>query len=302
MSEPALSDVTVVIVAFNSAHVLEGCLAALPAEVPLVVVDNASRDGSADLVRRLAPRAMVLPRPLNEGLAAAANLAFARVETPYGLLLNPDTVPDAAMIASLCRAAARYPDAGLLAPMPFEPGRGLQWGRQVFYAPAAAKPPTPDLPEGDVCCTYVGGPAMFFPMAAFRRIGGFDDRLFLYYEDDDICMRMRGAGFGLVYAAEARMAHLGGQSTTAIADLDYWKNWHMAWSRARMEEKTGGRGAAILQALGTAGINLFKRLTRPGDARRSRYAGRLGGAVAWLAGRNARDVRLGPANDPPPQG
>jgi GT2 family glycosyltransferase len=172
MTEPVVlfPDVTVVVVAYNSADVLPGCIASLAPGQPLVLVDNASGDDSAAVVKRLAPWAEVIVRPVNEGFGSGANIGFARVKTEFGLLLNPDTQFDAtAMIGALVAAARRYPDAGLLAPMLTEAGKGgLFWGRQIFRSPPLAKPPHDVSPEGDTCSQYVGGSVMFFPMQAFR--------------------------------------------------------------------------------------------------------------------------------------
>lgn len=300
MTDPAspFSPVTVVIVACNSARVLPGCLACLPEDLRLVVVDNASSDGSADLVRRLVPSAEIIVRPVNEGFGGGANIGLNRVKTEFGLLLNPDTTFDAQkMIGELIAAARRYPEAGLLAPMLKNNGE-LMWGRQIFGMPPAVKPQQEFEPEGDTCSAYAGGAAMFFRMEAFKKIGGFDENLFLFYEDDDICLRLRKAGYSLVHVAKSVIDHQGGASTSGVSDLFYWKQWHMAWSRAHMERKWHGpaRLAAYLAQEGTA--NLFKLLTRPGDSKRPRYAGRLAALAAYAAGRRARDIRLGPAHEP----
>jgi hypothetical protein len=103
----------------------------------------------------------------------------------------------------------------------------------------------------------------------------------------------------LVHVADALLHHQAGQSTTGVSGLYYWKQWHMAWSRAYMERKWGGRCRLAAYVAQEGLTNLVKWLARPRDPRRPRYAGRLAGLVAYLAGRKARDVRLGSAQERP---
>jgi GT2 family glycosyltransferase len=294
----AAAEVTVVIISFNSADVLPACLAALPHGQRLIVVDNASLDASIDVVRATAPWAKIIACPRNEGFGPGANIGLAQVETEFGLLLNADVTPTGEMIQTLVDAARRYPDAGMLAPTVMESGK-IQFGRRIFFEPRDRGPAIAAEPAGDICGLYIGGSGMFFPMSSFRAVGGFDEDLFLYYEDDDMCMRMRAAGFGLVQVYAARLNHLGGMSTARIPDLLYWKHWHMAWSRLHMERKYRGRTAMLRHLSQDGTSNLLKYIFRPGSPLRPRYAGRLGGLAAFLAGRRARDVRLGPRNDLP---
>jgi GT2 family glycosyltransferase len=286
--------VTVAVVAYESAAVIERCLAAVdPRAAELVVVDNASRD---DTARRVAavPRARLVRLARNEGYGAAANRAFADAATRYGLLLNADVAlaPDA--IERLVAAAERYPDAALLAPAMRTPDGALQFGRAIFLRPRPARGPAPPPPEGDCCAWYVGGAVMLLRLDAFRRVGGFDEALFLFYEDDDLCARLSAAGFSLVHVADAAAEHLAGRSSAGVADLDWWKQFHEAWSRCHVERKhRGAPGLArhLLRSLpGAAAKALLYRL---GVRRHRRHDARLAGALAFLAGRPARAIGLG---------
>lgn len=281
-----LAEVTVVVVCYNSGAVLAECLGSIPPAVRLVVVDNASADDSAGLAARRAPWAQVIRADRNLGFGRAANLGFSQAETRYGLLLNPDTRCAPGMVEALLDAASRYPDAGLLAPGIFTPDGAMQYGRlPIFERRRRRAAPVP--PVGDCCAGYVGGAAMFFPLAAFRAIGGFDPAIFLYYEDDDLCMRMRRAGYSLVHVQAARLDHGSGCSSAPCERIAWSKEWHMAWSRQYMQRKYRGTAKASLCAVGLV-IDLAGRLAfRWGHPRRRAWAARLCGTVARLIGRDA---------------
>lgn len=286
-------DVTVVIVTFNSAAVVRDCLASIPAGMPVVVVDNASGDETPAIVRAAAPGAHLIVNPHNRGFGRAAAIGLAEAGA-FGFLLNADTRLRPDTVERLSAAAARYPDAGMLAPSSWTPEGELQAGRRTIFSPAeqGAGPREPFVPEGDCCLDYVGGSSMFFRMDAYRAIGGFDDDVFLYYEDDDICHRMRLAGWSLVHVADAHLDHLAGRSTAGIPRLDWWKHWHMAWSRLHMLRKHGGRGAAMRDLAAALPGYALKSVFYRGE-KRERNVARLSGSLAWLAGRRAVDRGLG---------
>jgi len=282
---PADGDVRIVVVTFNSAGVLADCLRALPPGVKLTVVDNSSTDGSAALAATIAPQARVVPLSRNIGFGNAANAAFADAAEPYGLLLNPDARAAPDMLDRLREAAGRYPDAAMLAPAVRRSDGGLDFGRHgLFDRPF---PPGGAEPVGDCCCPYVGGPAMFLRLAAFRAIGGFDPDLFLYAEDDDLCFRFRRAGLALVHVAAAELGHLGASSTSAVPALDHWKAWHVGWSRLHVTAKHRGAWAARRFGVREVARRWLSLALRPGDRRAARWRGEAAGMRAFLRGERA---------------
>ena len=182
---------SVVIVAYHSAALLPGCLAAIPAGCPVIVVDNASPDDSADVALAARRSARVVRAARNLGFGPGANLGFAQVTTEFGLLLNADATLEPGTIAGLIAAARRYPESGLLAPEVIADEGHMQFGHDLPFRRLRGSVVEP---SGDACCWYVGGSAMFLRMSVFRELGGFDPDIFLYFEDDDLCLRVRAAG------------------------------------------------------------------------------------------------------------
>jgi GT2 family glycosyltransferase len=276
------SEVSVVIVAYNSVALLPSCLAAIPAACPVIIVDNASPDDSAAVAEAERPGTRVIRAP--------RNLGFAEAETEFGLLLNADAVLEPDTIAGLVAAARRYPEAAMFAPEIVAPDGSMQFGHDLPFR--RLRGPVVE-PEGDACCWYVGGSAMFLRMSAFRQLGGFDPEIFLYFEDDDLCLRMRRAAHALVHVAGVRVRHEGGASTAPSETLNWWKAFHQGWSRLHLEAKHHGRGAAWRLALGEWPGLALKAALRPGDPRREKWSGRAAGMRAWMGGRKAAEIALG---------
>lgn len=280
--------VTVVIPAYRSAGVIGACLAAARAAGAdrVVVVDNASPDETAAVAG--AAGATVLRQERNGGFGAACNRGLAAVETDFAVLLNPDAelAPDA--LAELLAAADRYPDAGLLGPLirgadgTWEPSHNVALPDRRAIQRRRGDP----QPEGDLCASFLSGAVLLVRMAAHRAVGGFDERIFLYYEDDDLCLRHVRAGWSLVLAPAAACIHQGGASSGGSRRIAAIKHRHMAWSRLYFASRhEGGAARMAWAALARHGLkSALYGLTGAGDKYR-RHQARLAGTLDWLTGR-----------------
>jgi len=310
MNEAAESRVTVVIITHNSADVIGECIESLPEASRVIVVDNASADGSAQAASRAGARVTLLQAGENLGYGRAANLGLAQVETEFGLLLNPDVRLSPGAVEALVRAADAYQGAAILSPTLLRPEGNIEFGhRPLTGQPFEKGPPVgKKQPGGDCCVGFLSGAAMFFSMRAYREIGGFDENIFLYYEDDDLCLRARRKGFSLIHVHAARGRHLLGKSSTILPDVDWWRYWHTAWSLGYVKAKHQGKSAAMRYIFS----RLFKYGFKAGGYRLlknrqkyNRYSGEFNGMVAYLLGRQATEVRVPrlrpPANQEAPQ-
>ena len=274
-----------IIVTHDSAAILDGCLASLAASgVPALVVDNASRDGSDEIAERCGAR--VIRLPLNEGYGRANNAGIRASESEFVLVANPDIVLDPGAVAMLLAAARRYPEAAMLAPRIVEPDGRFFFQRDSLLAPARRCSAVSPLPEGDCCTPFLSGACLLIRREAFLALGGFDETIFLFYEDDDLCRRMRDAGHALVHVHEAVARHLRGASSAPAPDRVFRARWHLAWSKAYIARKYGLPDPSF----GLAALNAPKALLACLSLRRSvweRYAGSAAGAIAFMRGRTA---------------
>ncbi len=280
------SAVTAVVVTHDSAHCLPACLAAVAAcGAAAIVVDNASRAGSAALAEHLGAR--VIRSVRNEGYGRASNIGVRAAASEFVLIVNPDLVLDAGAVKARLAAAERYPEAGLLAPR-IEEADG-----RFFFQPRSLLSPylhNPSgrlvLPEGDCCAPFLSGAALFCRRDVFLALGGFDEAIFLFYEDDDLCRRMADSGRALIHVDAARAMHGRGRSSAPEPGRIFRSRWHQAWSRAYVSRKYGlpdpAFGMFAVNALKAAGacLTFNRRLVE-------RYGGSAAGAWAWLTGRGA---------------
>jgi len=194
-------------------------------ELEVVLVDNASTDGTADLVRWRFPWVHVVASPTNTGFGRACNLGFQFVRTPFVLLLNPDARLAPHDLMTLVRFMESRRNAGIVAPAIRESNGCLQhagtpptpWQliRGAAGQPVAStdrrtiRPGQPPFKTRWVC-----GAIQLIRSDLFRKLGGFDPRFFLYFEETDFCLRVVREGAEIWAIGEAVAEHHGGYSAS----------------------------------------------------------------------------------------
>jgi GT2 family glycosyltransferase len=206
-----------------------------PEVARVTVVDNASGDGTVEMVKSDFPEVELIARAENIGFAAGNNQAMRSGSAPFVLLLNPDTEVRAGALASLGKAFAQSDEIGAVAPQLLLPDGRIQRSCRSFPRPAAVlldalglwhiAPGNTQL--GAYRMTYWGHDArrdVEQPMAsalALRRevmdqVGVFDESFPLYFNDVDLCYRLLEAGWRIVFEPAAKVLHHHGQSTWQV--------------------------------------------------------------------------------------
>lgn len=280
------ASITAIVVSYDSADVLPACLDALAREgVPAIVVDNASGDDSRAI--SAARGARVIANLRNEGYGRGNNIGIAAAETPFVLIVNPDLELKPGAAAALLDAARRYPEAGMLAPRIVEPsGRVFLQPRSLLSPGHLNRSGAMPIPDGDACLPFLSGACLLVRRELFLALGGFDPSIFLFYEDDDVCRRMRDAGHGLVHVHEAEVQHGRGRSSAPSPQRRFKARWHLAWSERYVSRKYGlpepGRSGVWRNMAKAFGYGLlFKR------EKMFAHLGSVAGAQAWARGETA---------------
>ena len=248
MSAVTRPAVSVVIVNYNGGRLLLECLASLKERttvpIEILLVDNASSDGSAAEASRTFPSVRLIANPANLGFARACNQGMALAGADYLLLLNPDLVVRERAVDTVYAYMKSHPEAGICGPRILLPsGRLDRPCRRSFKTPATylhkALGLTSLFPESRTFGRYylsylderqtfevdaVIGAFLMTRRSVVDRIGLLDERFFLYCEDEDFCLRAKRAGFKVVYLGEAVAVHHKSSSArrTPVRSLYEW--------------------------------------------------------------------------------
>ena len=219
-----MNPVGVVVVTWQSEATIAACLRSIPDGVPVVVVDNDSRDATGDRVRTARPEAVWLPAGGNLGFGRACNLGAERMPGHDILFLNPDARLEPDALEILHAYVKANPRVGLLGPTVRDESGLPEWSwgddptvwREALRSRRVRQGEVPPVPAGRV--DWVTGGCCLVRREAFEAVSGFDPGYFLYFEDLDLCRRIRTAGFEVHLVPEAIAVHARGHSSAQAAD------------------------------------------------------------------------------------
>lgn len=228
---------SIVTVTFNSREGLRKYIESIDVEaretpLDVTVVDNASSDGTVELLRVEAKRPFlkIIANEVNLGFARSSNMGATASVGQYLLFLNPDTAVKPTAIRKLTNFLDEHPEAGVVAPKILNEDGSLQFScrdepRILFAVLEAFRlwRLSPGLFGGYRYASWhhnttravgwVSGACLMIRKSLFEEIGGFDESFFLYYEDTDLCLRVRRKGFSVYYLPEALVIHTKGASS-----------------------------------------------------------------------------------------
>lgn len=276
------------VVSHQSAETIGRCLDSIRGDravVEMVVVDNASDDGTGDLVARRAAtdaRNRLLRNDTNRGFSAACNQGASTSHGSFLLFLNPDAFVAADSISRLHEHLIDNPAIGLIgACVVDESGRthGPQrrreptWRRSLMTLTGLARferrwpsfagieqrldPKSASIFVEEV--DAVNGAAMMLPRALFDTVRGFDESFFLHAEDLDLCRRVRNAGYRVAIANDVVITHIGGVSGRQRPLRVEWHKTRSLWRYFRKHEPDAGWAIRLLVAAGL-GLRLVAKL------------------------------------------
>lgn len=257
---------SIIIVSWNTYQDLLCCLDSIWNNPPtysfeVLIFDNASKDGTPDVVSAEYPQVRLVASPENLGFARANNRAAALATGEYWLLLNPDTLVHPGAINQLMHYLVEHPSVAAVGPRLVNPDGSLQlsiWRRPTLFrewwrlSHFDQLYPFSEYPHS-VLASQLARPVDVLHGACFlvrrdvvRNLGLFDEDYFIYSEEIDLCERLGNAGWELHWVPEAVVTHKGGQSTRQVADAMFIELYR---NKTKFFRKRRGRLAGLFYKL-----------------------------------------------------
>jgi N-acetylglucosaminyl-diphospho-decaprenol L-rhamnosyltransferase len=260
-------DLSVVIVNWNVRDLLRRCVESVRSAqrsigVEIIVVDNASTDGSVEMLRSGFPETVLITNPVNRGFPAANNQGIAAAQGRYVLLLNPDTEVLAGSLETLVEHMDTHHDVGLVGPQLLYADGQVQSSRRryptlatLFFESTWLESLAPrsllrrfyvlDQPDAAVSdVDWVTGAAMLARREVIQQVGGMDERFFMYSEELDWCRRIKAAGWRVVYHPGAQVIHHVGKSSEQAVPAR-----HVNFQRSKIRYTRKYHGPRVATAL-----------------------------------------------------
>lgn len=238
-------------------------------DYPVIIIDNASTDGTPEKIRSAFPKVECIALDSNIGYGRAANIGLSKISSQYALILNPDIQANNTLISRLLDKALKYKN------------------HAAIFAPTTTKFQE-DRADEVIEKEAVLGAALLLDIEEMESIGYFDENIFLYYEEVDLCKRVRDHEKKVVLFPDVYFSHVKEASTLPSPAIERLRQWHVAWSSLYFFRKhgltTGKRSAwrMILQYLLKAVFTFSPR-------KRRKYIARVRGVTAFVLGKKAFD-------------
>lgn len=287
-------DLSIIIVGWNTRDFLRDCLASIDANLgslsaEVIVIDNASSDGSAEMIAAEFPCVRLIANTVNRGFAAANNQGLKAAGGRYLLLLNPDTVILDDVLPRITAWADAHPAAGVVGCQVLENEHTVQrtcfrfpsplntlmwvtglsaWRPRSRLAGRAAYGPWQRDAERDV--DVVSGMFMLVRREAFEQVGPMDEGFFVFAEEADWCRRFHDAGWRCVFAPVGRVLHVdGGSKSTDQVSVRMYVEMQKGWLRFHRKHLglVGWAAAKLLFAVSMAARAIWWRCVAGDDAR-----------------------------------
>lgn len=270
-----MKELTIIIVTYNSKEAIDKCLNGIVSEnFDILIVDNASSDGGLEFLQQKYNDVRVINSGKNLGYGRAANIGFKAATTEYALLMNPDVTTSKEAILELLKTAKENKNSAICAPR--------------TYKDRISKIENVD---------WVSGAVMLFDMKKLKDIGLFDENIFLFYEETDICKRTKNLGYDIMLFNDIYFDHMVGKSSGFSEKISYLKYWHGAWSRFYFNKKHLSQANFFKKSLSYILkfiLKYFMYMFLNNKEKKVKYKASINGAMAFLTGEKAFDTNGNP--------
>ena len=242
---PKIEDVTIIIVAYKSAHIIKDCLDGIVGSgAKIIVIDNGSGDNIRELLQQNYPDSGIelMFLEYNCGFGKANNAALEKIDTEFAFLLNPDAKTTAESIANLIKISDANKDVAIATALDTKDLNPSK--KTIKISIDRQKSEFEHYAENDdfLEMNFVSGGYMLLKMEVFRKIGFFDNNIFLYGEDDELCSRSLANGYKNILVKSSFVNHISYQATKTVGVIDeyrllFFRNWHMGWSKTYLKRK-----------------------------------------------------------------
>ena len=270
--------ISFVIVCYKSSEALKLLLLSIPKEIEVILVDNSQDEETRKIAD--AYDCILIQNKENIGYGSACNLGAIKATGNYLFFVNPDSEIQPNALEELIKAVKTYPDASA-----FNPKIVNKVGKQSFKRRsvllARSEWMSRTSPTSDREVSVLSGAAIFIKKENFLKVSGFDEKIFLYHEDDDISIRLKDEIGSLMYIHNSVIKHIGGSSSSRDKSIAAIKGYHMGRSRVYSQKKHNHKAVKIKNVI-FAMIQIFSPEMIFSERKRDKYISFLKGVLAEI--------------------
>ena len=274
----SFDNITVVINTFHSEDRIYKCLDSIPKNIKVINIENSDNISFKHKLEKKYPNLRSYLAGENLGYAKGNNLGLSKVKTKFALILNPDAYLEKNTINNFIKSAEKLKDFAIIGPAQQDEFNNTKHN-DLFD-------------QEQIQVDNLKGFAMFLNLQEFKDLGFFDENIFIYLEETDLCKRIRKINKKIFLDKNIKINHIGGKSHNKKIDfeMELSRNWHWMWSKFYFNKKHYGSIYALLSISG----NLFSALLKVilftlifNTQKRKIYFQRLSGLINSILGKKS---------------
>ena len=233
------NNLTFIVVTYESDDVINDCLSSIPSNYPTIVIENSGKKNFQKKIEKKYPNVKCVIMKQNDGYCFGNNLGIKLSTTRFVFILNPDARLKYNTLDELDKVSDEINNFAVLAPTLIRSdlieGFGLTKNYGSYKETLVS---TSAFFEVD----YIQGCALLLNKSELKDIGFFDENFFAYFEDIDLCKRIRNSGKKIYVSTKAKIEHLGAKSVNEkfFNEVEFSRNWHLMWSTFYFNKKHHG--------------------------------------------------------------
>jgi len=239
-------DITILITSFKSDKKIVDCLNSIDKNIKVLIIENSGNLLFKKNIEKKYLNCECILAGSNLGYANGNNLGLSKVKTKYALILNPDAVLESTSIENFLKSAEKNPNFAIIGPLV-----------QELKNPIDTK-----VENKLISVSNVKGFAMFLNLKEFKEIGFFDSNFFIYFEEIDLCRRVKLSNKKIYLDPNIKINHLGGSSHDSEVnfEMELSRNWHWMWSSFYYHKKYNGFVFAFIKMFPKLFSSFFKTI------------------------------------------
>ena len=283
-------NLTIIIVTYKSEDVIHDCIKSIPSDINILIVDNSGEQEFKQRIENKYSNVSCILSTKNLGMGSGNNLGLRNVKSDYALILNPDVILEEKTIDELISTSKQIKEYSIIAPI----------SKDENYPNYKSSNDSSDNSDDEkpFKVNSIDGYAMLFNLNKINKLKGFenfnyfDENIFLYLENDDLCKRLINLNENIYIAPKSKINHLGASGTSKkySYQVEISRNWHWMWSKFYFNKKHYGYLIALFKVfknLISAKIKFFYYLITFNTFKRKIYQMRLLGLMSSMIGKNS---------------
>ena len=273
----SLKDITVVIATFKSSEKITKCLNSIDRKTRVLVVENSNNLSIKENLEKKYNNVECILSGSNIGYGCANNIGLKKVKTKYALILNPDTILHDSALENFIKVTQKITDFAIMGPY-------IQEKKNLSDKNFLQNPSHVEVDN-------VKGFAMFLNIKEFKDIGFFDETFFFYFEEIDLCKRLKNQGKKIYLISDIKIEHDGASSHDELInnEMELSRNWHWMWSTFNYHKKYNGFFVALIIIFPKLFSSMFKLILYSAtfNKKKSMYYQRFSGLMNAILGKTS---------------